>query len=188
MASHTAEQGGNAASKAVERAKDMAASAATSARDAVNPKRQKVADALDNEADTVDEKGTHLPEPAKRHSRTAKDKLHGAADYVRDTDAEEMGRDAMHAATAYPVASLLILGAVVIGGSLLVAAMMTDDGPTGSEQSRPKGLSSAAAGLGPKGTETLSRIRDAAFGFLLARAVDTVEEMLPGFRDHYDRV
>ncbi len=103
-------------------------------------------------------------------------------------DAEDVGRDVMRAATAYPVASLLVLSAVVIGGSMLVAAMLQDEGRgdfTGSP--RPMRLASAVSGLGPKATETLSRIRDAAFGFALDRAVDKVDGMFPGFREHYER-
>jgi hypothetical protein len=103
-------------------------------------------------------------------------------------DAEDVGRDVMRAATAYPVASLLVLSAVVIGGSMLVAAMLQDDGRGDfSDSPRPMRLASAVSGLGPKATETLSRIRDAAFGFALDRAVDKVDGMFPGFREHYER-
>ncbi len=117
------------------------------------------------------------------------DKLHDVADYVRENDVEDMGRDVMRAATAYPVASLLVLSAVVIGGSMLVAAMLQDDRPrdASGESRRPMRLASAVSGLGPKGTETLSRIRDAAFGFALDKAVDKVDGMFPGFREHYER-
>jgi len=117
------------------------------------------------------------------------DKLHNVADYVRENDVEDMGRDAMRAATAYPMVSLLVLSAVVIGGSMLVAAMLQDDGraETSGASSRPLRLASAVSGLGPKGTETLSRIRDAAFGFALDKAVDKVDGMFPGFREHYER-
>jgi hypothetical protein len=48
-------------------------------------------------------------------------------------------------------------------------------------------LASAASGLGPKATETVGRIRDAAFSFALDRAIDTVDELFPGFREHYER-
>jgi len=95
----------------------------------------------------------------------------------------------MRAATAYPVASLLVLSAVVIGGSMLVAAMLHDDGPmdASGESRRPIRFASAVSGLGPRATETLGRIRDAAFGFALDRAVDKVDGMFPGFREHYER-
>jgi hypothetical protein len=104
-------------------------------------------------------------------------------------DAEDMGGDVMRAATAYPVASLLVLSAVVIGGSMLVAAMLHDDGPmdASGESRRPIRFASAVSGLGPRATETLGRIRDAAFGFALDRAVDKVDGMFPGFREHYER-
>ena len=175
MDSHTAERPGHAASKAADKAKDMAAGTATTAGDASDDKSEQVADAR---------KGNRVPEPAKR-SRAAKGKLNEAADYVRDHDVEDMGRDAMDAASAHPVASLLVLSAVVIGGSLLVAAMLRDDGPDSGESHRPRGLASAATGLGPKGTETLTRIRDAAMSFALAKAVDAADEIWPGFREHY---
>ena len=129
-----------------------------------------------------------VAESAKRYSSAAKDKLQDVADYVHDTDAEDMGRDLMHATTAHPVASLLVLGAVVIGGGILVAAMLHDDRANGSGESRGvMRLASAAGGMGPRATETLSRIRDAAFSFALAKAVDTVDGMFPGFREHYER-
>jgi hypothetical protein len=137
----------------------------------------------------VGEKGRSAPEPARGYALSAKDKLHDAADYVRDHDAGEMGRDAMSAATAHPVASVLVLSAVVIGGSWLVAAFLRDDGfADQSEQpGRRMRLASAVSGLGPKGAETLSRIRNAAMSFAFAKAVDGIDGMFPGFREHYDR-
>jgi hypothetical protein len=143
--SHITERSEDAASKAVDQVKNIAASAATSAGDAAN--------------------------------------------YVREHDAEDMGRDVMRAAKEYPIASLLVMGAVVVGGAMLVATMLRDEGsPGASERSRRvMGLASASSGLGPKGIETLSRIRDAAFSFVFDKAVDTVNEMWPGFREHYER-
>ena len=145
MASHTTERSGDAASKAVDQVKNIAASVATSAGD--------------------------------------------AADYIREHDVEDMGQDVMRAAKAHPIASLLVMGAVVVGGSMLIAAMLRDDGSSGTSgrSRRVMGLASASSGLGPKGTEALSRIRDAAFSFVFDKAVDTVNEMFPGFREHYER-
>jgi hypothetical protein len=119
----------------------------------------------------------------------AKDTLQDVADYVRDHDEADMGRDVMRSATGYPVASLLVLSAVVVGGSVLVAAMLRNGGPSdGPGKSRqPMRLGSAMSGLGPKGVETLSRIRDAAFSFAFDKAIDRVEGMFPGFREHYER-
>jgi hypothetical protein len=89
----------------------------------------------------------------------------------------------------FPVASLLVLGAVVIGGSFLVAAMLRDDEREDGlgEFRGPRRLAAAMSGMGPRVTDTLSRMRDAAFSFALAKAIDTVDEMFPGFRDHYER-
>ena len=139
---------------------------------------------LSNAADQVENSAG-----AAKSVGDAIDKLHDVADYVRENDVEDMGRDVMRAATAYPVVSLLVLSAVVIGGSMLVAAILQDDGraETSRASSRPMRLASAVSGLGPKGTETLSRIRDAAFGFALDKAVDKVDGMFPGFREHYER-
>jgi GH25 family lysozyme M1 (1,4-beta-N-acetylmuramidase) len=33
----------------------------------------------------------------------------------------------------------------------------------------------------------LGRVRDAAISFALTKAIDTVDDMFPGFRDHYER-
>lgn len=157
--------------------------------DAINSGHEHVADAQDDAADTNREKRTSALESATRYTRNATDKLHDAANYVRENDVEDMGRDAMRAATAHPMASLLVLSAVVLGGSMIVAALLQPDRhDDGSGQSRgPMRLASAVNGLGPRGTETLNRIRDAAFSFLLAKAVDTVDGMFPGFREHYER-
>jgi len=166
MASHMPERGGNTASNAADQIKRVA----------------------DDAADTMGEKSNSASETAKRYSRNATDKLNDVAEYVRDTDAEDIGRDVVHAATAHPVASLLVLSAVVIGGSMLVAALLQDDGADTSMGSRrPARLASAASGLGPRGAETLSRIRDAAFSFVFDKAVDKVDGIFPGFREHYER-
>lgn len=188
MASQTTDRAGQAASKAAAEVKGIAGDAAKAVADVADDKRPAVADALDTAAETIGEKGKRAP--GKRYSTAAKDKLHDAADYVRDHDAEEIGSDAARAVGANPLTSLLLLGAVVIGGSLLVAAMLDNDAPEDSagESHRFMGLTSAASGLGPKGTETLNRIRDAAISFALAKAVETADEVWPGFREHYERL
>jgi len=190
MASHTSERGGNAAAKAADKPRTPAASAAAkSAAHAVDDKKGQAADRLDEAADAVGEHGKGAPEPAPRYARATQEKLHEAADYVRDTDARQMGRDAMDTATSHPVASLLIVSAVVIGGSFLLAAVLRNEEADSQVGARRKamGLASAANGLGPKGIETLTKIRDAAFSFAMARAVDTAEQLFPGFRAHYER-
>lgn len=117
---------------------------------------------LDDAADTGGKRKSPQ-ESTKRYSRSEKDKLD------------------------YPITSLLVMGAVVIGGSMLVAAMFQGHRDASGESGRPMRLASAVNGLGPRGTETLGRIRDAAFSFVLDRAVDTVDGMFPGFREHYER-
>ena len=88
----------------------------------------------------------------------------------------------------HPVASLLVLGAVVIGGGLLVAAMLRDHGAEdGLGEFRGPRRLAAVTGMSPKVIETVSRVRDAAFSLALAKAVDTVDEIFPGFREHYER-
>jgi hypothetical protein len=89
----------------------------------------------------------------------------------------------------FPVAPLLVLGAVVIGGGILVAAMLRHDGPEDGlgEFRRPRRLSAAVSGVGPRVAETLGRVRDAAISFALTKAIDTVDDIFPGFRDHYER-
>ena len=188
MASDTTRRSGNTASNAADQVEDYAAGAAKSVGDALDSGREQLADAMDDAADTMGEK-RNAPGTATRYPRYAKDKLYGAAEYVRDHDAEDMGRDVVRAATTYPVASLLVLSAVVIGGSMLFAAMLQDHGDADSSGAspRPMRLASAVSGLGPRGTETLSRIRDAAVGFALDKAVARVDGMFPGFREHYER-
>ena len=127
-------------------------------------------------------------EHVKNIASSAATRAGDAADYIREHDVEHMGQDVMRAAQAHPIASLLVMGAVVVGGAMLVAAMLKDDGSADSGRSRRvMGLASASSGLGPKGTEALSRIRDAAFSFVFDKAVDTVNELFPGFREHYER-
>jgi hypothetical protein len=186
MASHTADRGEHTG-KGTGKVKDVAADVARTAAAAVDDKRAEVAEALDGAADAIGETGKQAP--GKRYSRAAKQRIEEAADYVREHDAREIGADAARTATLHPLTSLFLLGVVVIGGSLLVASLLeneADDAGTGGDR-HPTRLKSAAGGLGPKGIETLTRIRDAAFTFALARAVDTADEVWPGFRQHYER-
>jgi len=189
MASHTEERGGHGTTKTADQGKNAGAATGKSAGTPLDQTKGRAADVLDAAADTVGESGKKAPEPGKRYARAANERLHDTADYIRDTDPAQMGRDAMHAARAYPVVTLLALSAVVIGGSMVVAAMLKDtDSAHRAEGAgrRPRGLASVASGLGPEGVQTLTRVRDAAVKFVLTKAVDTVDEMFPGFRTHYD--
>ena len=104
------------------------------------------------------------------------------------TDRSGTRAELVGTAQTSPMVSLLVMGAVVVGGSMLIAAMLKDDGVPGAGGSRGlMRLGSASSGLGPKGIETLTRIRDAVFSFVFDKAVATANEMFPGFREHYER-
>jgi len=115
-----------------------------------------------------------------------KERLAAVADYVRDHDARAMADDAIHTARQYPFASLFIAGAVVVGGGLLVARLMHDS--SGREGPRGRSLyETMSQGWGPKTTETVTRLRDAVFSVALLKAVDALEDAVPGFREHFDK-
>jgi hypothetical protein len=188
MASHTSGRGGNDTGKAADRVK-ASAGGTRSAAEAGEPTKRHAADTGDEAADVAGDKSDGMREAASRSARAAQEKLHDAVDYVRDTDPRQMGGDLMNRAATYPLASVLIVSALVIGGGYLVATMMRDEGVdrevTGGR--RPRGLSSVTSAFGPKGHETLAKIRDAAVSFAMAKAVDTAEQIFPGFREHFDR-
>jgi len=76
----------------------------------------------------------------------------------------------------------------VVGGVFLAALADKDEKePHGTKSTGTFRLSSAVDGLGPKGADALSRMRDAAVAFALAKAVATVEEVFPGFKEHFER-
>ena len=189
------ERSENAVSQVTDEAKKTARNVGKNLSESTGAAREQVAESLDSAADSLGQTGNSAPEPAKRYSKKAQDKLHGAADYVRDTDVRQMGKDAADAATTHPLASLLVLSAVVLGGGMVVAALVRQSGRSSfahdsnfsQEGSRTMGLTSSATGIGRKGTETLSRIRDAAFSLALAKAVEAVDDIFPGFREHYER-
>jgi multisubunit Na+/H+ antiporter MnhC subunit len=189
------ERSENAVSQAADEAKKAARSAGKNLSESAGAAREQVAESLDSAAESLGQKTKSAPQSAKRYSRTAQDKLQGAADYVRDTDVRQMGKDAADAATTHPLASLLVLSAVVIGGGMVVAALarqsgrpsFAHDASFSQEGPRAMGLTSSATGIGRKGTETLSRIRDAAFSLALAKAVEAVDDIFPGFREHYEK-
>lgn len=189
MASHSGERGAGAVSKAADQAKNLAGDAAAKVAAGVDAKREQAAEAIEGAADSIGEAGEHAPEPARRYSRAAKDKLHQTADYLRSYDVEDMERDAADAVREHAIGTLLVLGVVVVGGAILVAKVLDNERPESQAEDEPRsmGLKSAASGLGPKGTETLTRIRDAAFSFVLAKAVEAADQAFPGFREHFDK-
>jgi hypothetical protein len=185
MTSNATDRSGNAASKAAARAANMATTGLNKAADAADAKREQAADAIDTAAEAVDQKGKELPKPLNEYAGDVKHGLGTAADFVRDHDVQDMADQAVKTAKDYPVASLLLLGAVILGGGLLVASIVRNDNDS-SSAGQPY-LATASNGLGPKATETVTRIRDAAFSMALKKAIDTIEEMFPGFRAHFDK-
>lgn len=183
------ERAKDAASQVVDEAKSTARSVGHNLSDSANAAREQVANSLDAAADGLDQKSKSAPDTAKRYARKAQDTLHGAAGYVRENDVRQMGQDAADTARANPLTSLFVLSAVVVGGGIVVAALVRNSGRPGFSQETPRvvGLSSSATGIGRKGTETLSRIRDAAFSLALSKAVQAVDDIFPGFREHYER-
>jgi len=117
------------------------------------------------------------------------ERVGNTADHVEHIATKSAKNAGDHTDSAYPLGALLVLGAVVIGGGMLAAAMLHDDDrmDDSGESRRLMGLAAATRGMGPRVTDTLSRIRDAAFSFAIAKAIDTVEDMFPGFREHYER-
>jgi hypothetical protein len=183
MTRNSTERLGGAAPKAADRAGNVATATVNKAVDAADAKRGQAADALDTAAGTVDEQGRDLPKPLSEYAGDVKDGLETAADYVRSHDVREMAGQAAKTANELPVASLLILSAVVLGGGLLVASMVRNDDDSGGRAY----FSAASTGLGPKASATVTRIRDAAFSMALTKAIDTIEDMFPGFREHFDK-
>lgn len=177
----------NSTSKAAEEAKHAAEGVAKKVTDAIDANREKVADAIDETADNVTGYASKAPGRVKDSSKGATDKLHEAASYVRQNNAREMGLDAMNVARQYPVTSIIAFGALVVGGSMLVAAMLDEDQTSGSSSGSPLRLSSAVSSLGPKGSETVTRIRDAAVQFALDKIVEAADELWPGFKQKYEK-
>jgi hypothetical protein len=170
---------------------DKVAEGGKKAAAVVNEPRGKAADALDSGADAVDHEGAQLPKPLNEYATDVKQGLSAAADYVRTHDAREMAGDAANSVSQYPIASLVLIGAVVIGGGLLIATALAqgDAEETSDAETAPSNslLAVASNGLGPKASETVTRMRDAAFSLALTKAVDSIEDMFPGFREHFDK-
>ena len=106
------------------------------------------------------------------------------------SEAFEATEKAAKTVREYPLASLLLVGGIVIGAGLIVASMMENDDEADAPQeksSTPRAVAAATSALGPRGAQALKRIRDAVFGFAIAKTVDTVEDRFPGFREHFDK-
>jgi hypothetical protein len=191
MPTNGAEHAKQATTKAADQVTEQVTNGARRAVDAVNEQRGKAAQAIDTAAEAVDRQGERLPKPVNEYATDVKDGLHTAADYVREHDASEMAGDAVETVKAYPVISLLLVGAVVIGGGVLIASLLSQEEGDHSDanDAQSKSLFAAAShGLGPKASETVTRMRDAAFNMALTKAVDTMEDLFPGFREHFEKV
>lgn len=187
MPTNSAEQF-KTAGNAAEHVSEKAAEAGRTVSHAVNEQRRNVAQALDSASDAVDRRGQQLPKPLDQYADHVKDGLSGAATYVRKNDAGDMAEDALDTVREHPIPSLLVLGAVVVGGGLLIASLLAEgDGDADNADGTKSLLSAAANGLGPKANATIIRMRDAAFNMALTKAVDAVEEMFPGFREHFEK-
>ena len=147
MTSNATGRLGNAASKAADRAENIARTGLSKAAEAADTKREQAADAIDTAAEAVDRQGKKLPKPVNQYAGGVKDGLETAADYVRDHDVREMADQAVKTAKDYPIASLLVLGAVVLGGGLLVAGMARNENDSSSG---PAVLRDGLERLGPK--------------------------------------
>jgi len=173
-------------SGAAESNRKTASKSAGRAGDTSKPNRGHVANALDSAADLVDREGKRLPAPLAEYADEGKERLTAAADYVRDHDGRQMARDAVGTVKEFPIASLLIAGSVVVGGGLLIARLLRNEGA--SDGSRAQSLFGALSeGWGPKTTETVTRLKDAVFAVALMKAVDALEDSFPGFREHFER-
>jgi len=177
------------ASNAGEQVNEKAADAGRTVSNAVNEQRRNAAQGLDTASDAVNRNAQQLPKPFDQYANDVKDGLSGAASYVRQHDAGDMAEDALDTVRDHPFPSLLVLGAVIVGGGILIASLVSEGaGETDNAHGAKSLLTAAANGLGPKATATIIRMRDAAFNMALTKAVDAVEEMFPGFREHFEQV
>jgi ElaB/YqjD/DUF883 family membrane-anchored ribosome-binding protein len=170
----------------VDRAGAAASRAADKAQATVDSQRQKAANTLDQAADSIDRQADRLPDPLNDYADSVKSALDSTADYVRHNNARQMADDAASLVSDHPLASLLILGAAVAGAGVLLASVMGGD----SESSASSGHRlHAASGTvwGPRTAAVVAQFRDALFSLAVARTVQTVDEMFPGFREHFEK-
>jgi len=170
----------------VERAGETVARAGVKAQAAIDSQRQKAANALDQAADSIHQQADRLPDRLDEYADSVKNALGSTADYVRHNNARQMADDAATFVSDHPVASLLILGGVVAGAGFLLASGM--GGNSESSPSSGSRLNAASSTVwGPRTAAVVSQFRDALFSLAVARTVQTVDEMFPGFREHFDK-
>jgi hypothetical protein len=170
------------------RTRDNAVSGAKRPGDGSTPSRNKASDVRQTAPETAGNEGQTRPPAADRAADAISQRVAGAASYVRDHDPSEVVDDAVRAAEEYPVAALLILTGVVIGGSLLAAHMLRPGETTKADASRARSVFAAASGsLGSQTSQTVTRIRDAVISMALMKAVDAIAEKFPEFRGHFEK-
>lgn len=117
----------------------------------------------------------------------------GARPAADDRGASELDspRRAAAAEGVHPAITFLVLGTFAVGGGLLVASMMrTTRRAPGHQVARGADGSPRCAALaraiGPKGTENLMHMRDALLSFALVKTAEKLNELFPGFHEHFE--
>jgi len=180
-----AERAEEGARNAMGRAGEIASSTAEKLEASMDSQRQKTADALNEAADGVDRQADRLPNPLDEYADAVKNALGSTADYVRHNNAREMADDAGTLVSDHPVASLLILGAAIGGGLILASVIGGEHESSASSEHRAHSASSTP--WGPRTAAVVAQFRDALFGLAVAKAVQSVDELFPGFKEHYER-
>jgi ElaB/YqjD/DUF883 family membrane-anchored ribosome-binding protein len=157
----------------------------SSAEQTLNRERERTADALDDAAEGVDRQKDNLSGRLDDYADSVKSAMGSTADYVRHNNARQMADDAATLVSDHPVASLLILGAIVAGGGLLLAGVMGGQNESSASSGHLHARSSTV--WGPKTAAVVSQFRDALFSLAVARTVQTVDEMFPGFKQHFEK-
>jgi hypothetical protein len=155
---------------------------------AADRQREKVADTLDEAAETVKTRKDALPKPLGSHADEVEERLGRAASYVREHDASVMTSDAWKIARDYPVPAALIVSGLIIGGSVLAVHLLRQEGRSSDDSTGVRSLYTAASNrLGPQTSQTMTRLRDAMLGMALMKFVETIDGRFPGFREHFDK-
>jgi hypothetical protein len=165
--------------------KDAGETAWRSAEQTLDSQRQKTADAIDEASKSVDRQSDTISDRLDDYADSVKSALGSTADYVRHNSARQMADDAGTVVSTHPLASLLILGAIVAGGGLLFASVISGRNESGASPSDHR--SHAHSMWGPRTTAVVTQFRDALFSLAVAKTVQTVDDMFPGFKQHFER-
>jgi hypothetical protein len=179
----TRQQIENQVASATDRAQELAAKAVAGTTAAVDSQRRETADALGGAAKLIDRQADRLPKPLDEYADSVKDGLGSAARYVRRHDVREMAEDAADRVSQSALAKGLLIGAVVVGGGLLLSSFLREHAGEPGQRG-----SAFADALGPKVNESFNLFRDALIGLAVAKAVEALDGALPGFKGHFERV